>query len=79
MNKEHLDTIVISRNLTTVRFGWVSASTGLIYCGICLRAPITPELGSACPVCDARVSQLLDLRGPIKHGIDGGWTDCLQL
>jgi hypothetical protein len=55
MSESHLYTIVLSRNQSTLRFGWISASTGLTYCGICLRAPIRSEIGAECPVCDARV------------------------
>jgi hypothetical protein len=62
MTEAQLYTILISRNHSTVRFGWTSASTGLTYCGICLRAQIKPEIGAACPVCDAHVSQILDVR-----------------
>jgi hypothetical protein len=29
----------------TIRFGWVSATTGITYCGICLRSPVAPQVG----------------------------------
>jgi hypothetical protein len=46
---------------TRSRLGWVSASTGVTYCGICLRAPISPEVGTTCIVCGARVTRTLEL------------------
>ncbi len=46
----------------TVRLGWVSQSTGITYCGICLGAAIASSVGAECPACGARVSQLLDSR-----------------
>jgi hypothetical protein len=46
----------------TIRFGWVSATTGITYCGICLRSPVAPQVGEECKACGARVAQLLDIR-----------------
>jgi hypothetical protein len=46
----------------TIRFGWVSATTGITYCGICLRSPVAPRVGEECKACGARVAQLLDIR-----------------
>ena len=77
MSESHLYTIVISRNQSTVRFGWVSASTGLTYCGICLRAPIAPKTGAACSVCDARVL-MFDLRAG-GNSMKQAWRDALPL
>ena len=76
MSESQLYTIVLSRNQSTLRFGWISASTGLTYCGICLRAPIKPEIGAACPVCDAHVSQILDVRAA-GNSMKQAWQEAL--
>ena len=76
MSESHLYTIVLSRNQSTLRFGWISASTGLTYCGICLRAPIRSEIGAECPVCDARVSHILDLRAA-GSSMKQAWREAL--
>ena len=56
-------TYALSTNLnrTRSRLGWISASTGVTYCGICLRAPITPQIGSTCVMCGAQVTRIFDL------------------
>jgi|HubBroStandDraft_2_1064218.scaffolds.fasta_scaffold388981_1 hypothetical protein len=65
MNKSSFFTILVSPNYATVRLGWVSPSTGLTYCGICLRAAVLPEVGAECSGCGALVARLFDLReGP---------------
>jgi hypothetical protein len=56
---------------TRSRLGWISASTGVTYCGICLRAPITPQMGSICVMCGAQVTRVFDLVG--RRPADGGW------
>jgi len=76
MSESHLYTILTSRNQSTVRFGWISISTGLTYCGICLRAPIAPEVGAVCPVCDATVSQVVDL-GDRGASMKAAWRAAL--
>jgi len=50
--------ILLNRGHTRARLGWVSASTGLTYCGLCLRATVTPQLGQACPTCGAKVAHV---------------------
>ncbi|MBB6145050.1 hypothetical protein HNQ77_003006 [Silvibacterium bohemicum] len=54
-------TILTSADQARARLGWVSTSTGLTYCGICLRAEVTPEVGADCRVCGARVAQVFEL------------------
>jgi hypothetical protein len=54
-------TILTSSDSSRARLGWVSDSTGLTYCGLCLRAPIAPKVGSTCLACGARVAHVVDL------------------
>ncbi len=56
----HEHVILISHDSSRARLGWISASTGLTYCGICLRSSVTPESGSVCPSCRARVAYVFD-------------------
>jgi hypothetical protein len=42
--------ILTNATQTRSRLGWVSASTGVTYCGICLRAPITEYWDHVCHV-----------------------------
>jgi hypothetical protein len=37
------------------RSGWISPTTGNMYCGICLRGRVEMSLGSRCAICDSRV------------------------
>jgi hypothetical protein len=60
---ETLYVILIDRGHTRVRLGWVSVSTGLTYCGICLRAVVTPETGKCCQACGATVAHVFKI-GP---------------
>ena len=53
--------ILISSDQATMRLGWVSPSTGLTYCGICLRSPVTPKIGADCHACGARVARTFEL------------------
>jgi hypothetical protein len=53
--------ILINHGNTRARLGWISASTGLTYCGLCLRAAITPEMGNSCPACGATVAHVFEL------------------
>lgn len=53
--------IFTSANHARTRLGWVSVSTGLTYCGICLRAQVPPEVGANCSACGARVTEIFDL------------------
>ncbi len=55
-----LHTIFTSADKSRARLGWVSASTGLTYCGICLRAEVNAVPGTACHVCGARVAQVFE-------------------
>lgn len=52
--------ILMNRGHTRARLGWVSASTGLTYCGLCLRAAVTPQLGHSCPTCGAKVAHVFE-------------------
>ena len=61
MTDPHLYPILTSTNPASVRLGWVSFSTGITYCGICLRAEIVPEVGATCSACGAQVAQVLDI------------------
>ncbi len=56
----HTHVILISHDTSRARLGWISASTGLTYCGICLRSSVTPETGKSCPACRARVAYVFD-------------------
>ena len=58
-------TVLFGKKPLSVRLGWVSPSTGIIYCGICLGAAIASRVGAECPACGARVSHLLDSRDNI--------------
>jgi hypothetical protein len=62
MTDLHFYSIMKAANPKAVRFGWVSPTTGITYCGICLRAAVTPQVGATCTVCGAQVAQLLDIR-----------------
>jgi hypothetical protein len=53
--------ILTNRNQTRSRLGWVSFSTGVTYCGICLRAPVEPEVGTTCVICGASVTRIFEL------------------
>jgi hypothetical protein len=55
--------ILINHGNTRARLGWISPSTGLTYCGICLRAAVTPEIGESCAACGARVALAFSLSG----------------
>jgi hypothetical protein len=61
MGRTRAYAMLMSANRARARLGWVSASTGVTYCGICLRAPVTPEVGTTCVVCGARVTQIFEL------------------
>jgi hypothetical protein len=57
---ENTHVILISHDSSRARLGWVSAATGFTYCGICLRSCVTPQTGSSCPACRARVAYVFD-------------------
>lgn len=78
MRKSHLYTILASPDRAAVRLGWVSISTGLTYCGICLRAEVAPEVGAECAACGARVSRVLDL-GAGEDSIRQAWREALRV
>jgi hypothetical protein len=62
MTEQYFYSIMKAEHPRTVRFGWVSPMTGITYCGICLRAAVTPKVGAECRVCGAHVAQLLDIK-----------------
>ncbi|KAA6456698.1 hypothetical protein DYQ86_24885 [Acidobacteria bacterium AB60] len=62
MGELYLYAIMKAENPNAIRFGWVSPITGITYCGICLGAAVTPQVGAQCGVCGAHVAQLLDIR-----------------
>lgn len=61
MTEAHIYSIMKASHSSTVRLGWVSSSTGITYCGICLRAAVRPQVGAECTACGAYVTQLMDL------------------
>ena len=67
MTELHFYSIMKAENPSTVRLGWVSPHTGITYCGICLRAAVTPQVGAECNVCGAQVTRLLDIRAKGDH------------
>jgi hypothetical protein len=62
MSQEHIYTIVTSQTGGAARLAWVSPSTGLTYCGICQRSPVSSRIGARCATCGANVSGFFDLR-----------------
>ena len=62
MAEQQIYLILKASHRVAMRFGWVSSTTGITYCGICLRAPVAAEIGAECCVCGARVAQLVDVR-----------------
>jgi hypothetical protein len=78
MSKPGLYTIISCRKLRTARLGWVSPSTGLTYCGICLRAPVTPAIGAECSACGAHVAGLFEMQdgeAAVRHA----WRQALLM
>lgn len=65
--------IFAGANHARMRLGWVSASTGLTYCGICLRAPVAPEVGADCSACGARIAKIFDFAAP-PASIRAAWS-----
>jgi hypothetical protein len=63
LTRDHACVIFINNGNTRARIGWISHSTGLTYCGICLRAAVTPEIGKSCAVCGARVALVFTIGG----------------
>jgi hypothetical protein len=78
MNTSTLYAILISANQATMRLGWVSSSTGLTYCGICLRASLAPEVGSECSGCGARVTKVFELSAG-SNSMLGAWKDATTI
>ncbi|MGA2728440.1 MAG: hypothetical protein ABSE96_11535 [Terracidiphilus sp.] len=62
MTEMHFYSIMRAVNPSAIRLGWVSPSTGITYCGICLRGVVIPQIGAECKICGAHVAQLLDIR-----------------
>lgn len=60
MSTKSLLSILAAQKGGATRLGWISSVTGITYCGICLRSPIEPRLGSTCECCSARVVGLFD-------------------
>jgi len=60
ISNEPFYVILMNQGHTRARLGWVSASTGLTYCGLCLRAAVTPQLGQSCPACGAKVARVFE-------------------
>lgn len=60
MNESKTLTIFTSQDGHTTRLGWISAATGLTYCGICLGSAVAPEVGEFCTCCGARVTGTFD-------------------
>jgi hypothetical protein len=64
-------------NRSTVRLGWVSPSTGITYCGICLRGVVIPQIGAECNICRAQVAKLLDIRSKGDH-LQRTWKEAIS-
>ena len=77
MSESHVYSIFTSSDRSSVRLGWVSLSTGLTYCGICLRAPVAAEVGAECNACGAQVSRLFDLNAG-TDSITQAWREASQ-
>jgi hypothetical protein len=52
--------IVAAQDGHGTRLGWVSSTTGITYCGICLRSPLKPCVGELCESCGACVVGVFD-------------------
>jgi hypothetical protein len=65
MAELYLYSVLFGKKPLSIRLGWISPSTGILYCGICMGAAIASKVGAECPACGARVSQLLDARDNI--------------
>jgi hypothetical protein len=61
MTQPSLLAIVSNESGTVARLAWISESSGISYCGICLQGQVAPEVNAICSVCDARVSSVFDL------------------
>lgn len=55
MQTESRFAIVAAQDGGMIRLGWVSAVTGITYCGVCLRSPLEPSVGALCESCGACV------------------------
>ena len=50
-----------SPHRATIRAGWISPSTGDLYCGICLRSVLAPHVGAECPSCGSVVERVFEV------------------
>jgi hypothetical protein len=60
MRQPVLYAIVASQDGATARPGWISHTTGISYCGICLGAQVRPVLGDLCSKCGGCVVGVFD-------------------
>lgn len=60
MSETTLYSIVAAQDGHGTRLGWVSSTTGITYCGICLRSPLKPCVGELCESCGACVVGVFD-------------------
>jgi hypothetical protein len=63
LRDDYTHVILINQGSTRARLGWISQSTGLTYCGICLRSSVTPAIGESCAACGARVALVFTIGG----------------
>ncbi|WP_420236877.1 hypothetical protein ACOBR2_14735 [Telmatobacter bradus] len=60
MSETTLYSIVAAPDGHGTRLGWVSSTTGITYCGICLRSSLKPCVGELCESCGACVVGVFD-------------------
>lgn len=60
MSETTLYSIVAAQDGITARLGWISSSTGITYCGICLRSALLPRVGELCDTCGACIIGVFD-------------------
>jgi hypothetical protein len=77
MMEQHTYVIISNRNRTIARLAWTSPSTGLIYCGICMRATVSLEIGSKCDVCSSTVSRTFSLSEG-KNTLKSAWSEAFS-
>jgi len=72
MSQATLYSIVAAQDGNTARLGWISSTTGITYCGICLRSALQPRVGELCDACGACVVGVFDPTEGLQ-AIHGAW------
>ena len=76
MNTHTHYSLVASQDGLTARLAWISPSTGIAYCGVCMGAQIRPEVGELCSNCGGCVVSVFDSAASAES-IRNAWRSAL--